>query len=434
MTNRIHGLGGALALATFATVFGGQLRAQTTNFDTRWQAWFGCWQPSGGLAVTGTKPSGVCVSPLSAKSAVEVTVIQDGNVVTRDTLDASGVERHVDKQGCVGTESGQWAADNRRIFLHSNLSCGGGLARTGNTIIAMTPSGDWVNVQSLTVGNQTGVRAIHYRDANSLNMAPTDVAAAIGNRQLAISAARTEAGAALEVTSVKEAVHLTDTTAVQSWIIERGTKFNLDSRSIVALADAGIPSSITDVMIGVSYPEHFALKPSSGTAGIGDVGGYGDAGRDAGRYADRSGCAQLNSAVARASCDRCRTGIGYDPMFDDCGLGYRDGYSPYSAYGYGYGYYPYGLGYYDGYSPYYGYSSAPVVVVKGEDQPHGRVVKGQGYTQRGSSGSGSSGGSTSTSGGSGASTSTSSGSGGSGGGGSSSSGGSARTAHPRPPM
>ena len=270
MTKRIHGFGKVVGLAMLAMLLGSQLQAQTATSDTRWQAWFGCWQPSDVSALSGTKPSGICVSPTNASSAVEVATVQDGVVTARDTIDASGVARSVDKQGCVGTQTGQWSADNRRVFVHSALTCAGGLGRTGNAIIAMTPYGDWMNIQTLTVGKTTGVRAVHYRDANSLNLAPPEIAKAISGRQLAINAARTDAGASLDVPAVQEALVRTDTTAVQSWIVERGTKFNLSARQLVALADAGIPSSVTDVMIGVSYPDHFALK-----AGAADVGGGG---------------------------------------------------------------------------------------------------------------------------------------------------------------
>src|SRR4051812_44898563 len=121
MTKLIYRLSDAVALATFAMVFGVPLGAQSTTFDTRWQAWLGCWQANEAASLVGFKPSGVCVSPINASSSVEVVTVQDGAVTTRDTIDASGVERHIDKQGCVGTQAGEWSADNRRVFVHSSL-------------------------------------------------------------------------------------------------------------------------------------------------------------------------------------------------------------------------------------------------------------------------------------------------------------------------
>ena len=95
MTKRIHGLGEVVGLATLAMLLGGQLKAQATTFDTRWQAWFGCWQPSDVSALGGAKPSGVCVSPINASSAVEITTVQDGAVTLSTaqlTLLFSGVD------------------------------------------------------------------------------------------------------------------------------------------------------------------------------------------------------------------------------------------------------------------------------------------------------------------------------------------------------
>ena len=143
MSNRIQGVRGVIAFATLAMAVAAPAQAQS-SFDSRWQAWFGCWRASDLASMSGAKPSAICVSPLNTKSAVEVTVIDNGAVTAHDTIDASGVARNVDKQGCKGTESGVWSADNRRVFVHSVLTCEGGLARTGNTIVALTPNGDWL--------------------------------------------------------------------------------------------------------------------------------------------------------------------------------------------------------------------------------------------------------------------------------------------------
>jgi hypothetical protein len=434
-----------LAMISLAVVAGAQTPSSAPSVDARWQPWLGCWQPSDAPPLDGKTPV-VCVSPLPSGSAVEVALIEDSVVKTRDTIDASGVERKIDKQGCAGTEVGQWSADNRRVFVHSLLTCAGGLGRTSNTIVAVSPSGDWINVQTLAVANTIGVRTMRYRDASSLTSIPAAFAHINADRQLAVATARADAGAPLDAAAVLEAVRHVDTTAVQSWIIARGTKFNLTAKQLAALADGGIPSSITDVMIGVSYPEHFALKQSGGANGLASGWSNGPA---VGAYGNgvRSSCASMApSLYARNICDACQSASAYDPFgqgaYDDCAYGSR--YSLYSPYAYGLGYSPYSLysPYYGGYyTPYYGYSTAPVVIVRGSDQPHGHVVNGHGYTQSGAT-SASSSGSSRSYGGSPSSTSSGGGSsasaGSSGSSGSSassgSSGGSGRTAVARPPL
>jgi hypothetical protein len=250
-------------------------------------------------------------------------------------------------------------------------------------------------------------------------------------RELAVTTARLAASSAFTVADLADAVKQLDTAVVQAWIVERGARFKLDQAQLVALANAGVPGSVTDVMIGVSYPDHFALqqRPMS-TMGYDDEFTRADSARIASRY--------LN--------DRCfgAGSYGYTAgIFDPCAFsnGYGRGYG-YNSYGFnngynGYGFSPYGYGY----SGYGGYYSAPVVIVKGDDQPqvHGRVVKGRGYSSGEGSGSGTSGASASgatapSSGSSGGSGGSSGSSGSSGSGSSGSSGGGGRTAHPRPPV
>jgi len=121
MTNRMQAV--RAALVTITLLSGGHLAAQSTQstFDTRWQPWLGCWQPSDAPALIGAKLTTLCVSPINSASAVQVTMLEDSVVTMRDTIDASGVARRVDKQGCTGTETGGWSDDNRRVFLRTNL-------------------------------------------------------------------------------------------------------------------------------------------------------------------------------------------------------------------------------------------------------------------------------------------------------------------------
>jgi hypothetical protein len=254
------------------------------------------------------------------------------------------------------------------------------------------------------------------------------------------------AAATLNVADIADAVQHTDPAVTQAWLVERGAQFNLDAKKLVQLADAGIPGSVTDVMVGLSYPEHFALQAGPGQMLAGGTLSARDSARIASQYVN----------------DRCFDGI--DPLwdapgsFDPCygthwglrsygygygyGFGYGSGYSPYGLYDNGY-YSPYG--YYNGFGG--GYYSVPVVVVKGDQAPqaHGRVVNGRGYSQgSNSSGTGavpnnssapSSRGSSSGSGSSGSGSSSSgSSSSGSSSSGSSSSGSGGRTAVPRPPV
>ncbi|HEY4218783.1 MAG TPA: hypothetical protein VGM67_16690 [Gemmatimonadaceae bacterium] len=403
--------------------------------DARWDAFLGCWSLTvPGMPGIDKSAPVVCVTPTPTSSAVQVATIRNDSIVARDTIDANGVHRTLNKQGCAGWEDAEWSADSRRVYLHSDVTCAGGLKRMGNGVFAIGATGQWVDVQSMLAGGNEGVRVNHYRELPAANM-PKAIANPVAGRELTVSAQRTAAAASLNVADIAETVQHTDTAVTQAWLVERGAQYSLDAKKLVLLADAGVPGSVTDVMVGVSYPEHFALQAGQGQLMAGGQLSARDSARIASAYAN----------------DRCFDGL--DPLwdvpgsFDPCygthwGLrNYGYGY----GFGYGSGYYPYGLydsGYYSPYG-YYGfgggYYPVPVVVVKGDQgaqTPHGRVVNGRGYTQ-GSNGSATpttsyvptnSGSSNSGSSSSGSSSSGSSSSGSSG-----SSSGGGRTAVPRPP-
>jgi hypothetical protein len=418
MTTRIHAASGLALGAAILLCIGTTTRAQSAKSDPRWEPWIGCWQPEAPpQADVATKLPFVCVSPTNVSSAVQIATVENGSIVTRDTVDASGQQRTVNKQGCTGWDRAQWSADSRRVYLHSELTCTAGLKRTGTGLLAISPEGEWLDVQSVTTSGNTGVRATRYHEVATAAGLPAEMANLTSGKQLATNAARASAGAPLNGAAIVEAVKLVDTSVVQTWIVQRGRKFTLDAKALVALDEAGVPGSVTDVIIGVSYPEHFALRQPSGLVAGSELSPL-DSARVASEYVSNRCFNNLDPYWTRS--------YGIDPCASRYGsYGYY--YSPYRYSPFGYGSYGYGSGYYYG-----GFVTAPIVVVKGEDT-HGQVVKGRGYTRTGDGSA--SGGSTSRSGGS-SSGSSSGSSGGSSGGGSSSGGSSSsgRTAHPRPPL
>ncbi|HET7186753.1 MAG TPA: hypothetical protein VFI52_01300 [Gemmatimonadaceae bacterium] len=346
--------------AGFVALVGGQAGAQQPAGS--WQPWLGCW--SAGPAIGGIAPSQVaplvCVTPTVDANVVEVTTISGDKVVSTQRLDASGRELPVETKGCTGSQHAQWSADGRRVYLKAVTKCDG-LDRVTSGIMAISPTGEWLDVQGVGVSGEEGVRVARYRDAGLPSVVPEQIAAALRGRSAAATSTRSMAGATIGSAAVIEASKAAAPAVVEAWILERGQAFGLDANELVRLADAGVPARVTDAMVAISNPQHFAVA----------------------RPDDR--------ARRRALDDEEITGrriyVYMDPLYSP----YRWGYSPY---GYGYGYGPYGyspLGY-GGYgygSGYYGYPGylAPIVVVTPQTQTQrGQMVKGRGYTPSASSG------------------------------------------------
>lgn len=354
----------------------------------RWHAWIGCWAPATNASApvdASADDSMVCILPSSTANAVDVVAVDGSTVSRRSTLVADGQQHSAVREGCSGWESARWSSDGSRVFIHSQHTCDEGLERTSSGLMALAPNGDWIDVQAVTAGGNSGVQVVRYRPIDAPGRVPADLAATLGNRDMAASAARMAATGSVSVDDVIEASHQVDDLTVEAWMIEHDQPMRIDADALIQLADADVSTRVIDLLVALAFPERFAIDETA---------------------------RQSYGGVARA------------PVWDPWG------YYPGGYYG---GYYPYGMrrgGWYSGY---------PAVIVvrnpgSGGEGSGGRAIKGRGYSQ-GSDGSSGSGGSSAqpssrpSSGGS--STRAGSASGSQGGSSSGSSGATPRTAKPR---
>jgi hypothetical protein len=228
-------------------------------------------------------------------------------------------------------------------------------------IMAMSPAGEWLDVQGVSVGKDEGVRVARYHDAGVPSAVPEQVAAALRGHGTASQSERFAAGGTIGTSAVIEASRTATPAVVAAWLLERGQAFSLDAPELVRLADAGVPARVTDAMVAVSNPDVFAVARPDTRARVDDSR------RDEDDVAGR------------------RIYVYMDPMYSP----YAWGYDPY-GYGNGYGRYGYSaLGYGAAYglgAGYYGYPgyAAPIVIVNPQSpQVRGQAVKGHGYTQAG---------------------------------------------------
>jgi hypothetical protein len=227
----------------------------------------------------------------------------------------------------------------------------------------MASPNEWLDIQSVTVGDARALRVVRYRAATPTEL-PAEIVAALPNQALASSTARIAASAPVSVEDVLETSTNVDAPAVEAWLLERKPEFALDAKAVAALGDAGLPPTVVDLMIALAYPERFAEALN-----------------------DRSNAlrpAQQVIAEARGT-ELTEIPVG-DPFYWDRYRSFGFGRYYYSPYGYSqYGLYPngYGIGYTPGRynSGYYGQRPVVIVVNASElESNRVRLVKGQGYT------------------------------------------------------
>lgn len=380
----------------------------TPTVDSPWASWLGCWDlktenltdgevdplvAAARNALPSTRSGGIriCVTPTDAADTVRHQTIVNDESVLDETIAADGREHPFTEEACKGTRRAEWSSTGRQLFSRATLTCEDQPTRTISSLMMLVTGPTWVDVQSMEVSGRRSVRVRRYglsRDQSFVN----GRSASAGDATTIVRR--------LAIEEVIEASKKVEPEVLQAAIVEVGTKFPLNSERLVAIDEAGVPGSVVDIMVALTFPEKFVVEQASS-------GGFTTA----------------------------WGGGGYDPWAISSPYAYLGMYSPFA-----YGYY----GYYDPiYGP--GYGWVPVNPDETDPDAGGRAVNSRGYTRvsprrpdpvrvNGNgvvdrSGAGGSTDSGSGSGSSGGSSGVSSG-GYSGGSGSS---GSGRTAQPRPP-
>jgi hypothetical protein len=345
---------GLVAVATSAS-------AQEARVGPKWLGWVGCWTTAVPGAAVADSGGVVCITPSGqGGDAVDVTTIRDARVVSTQRIDASGTERPLEAKGCAGVQRASWSADERRIYLRSSSTCEG-LKSTTSGILSMTATGEWLDVRGMSSYGNQSVRVARYRDAGIPASIPAEIASALRERGAGVESARVASGAPIGPSGVIEASRAADSTVVAAWLLEREQRFAVDAKTLVQLAEAGVPGAVTDALVAVSNPGAFRLA----------------------RVSERTDAITTDAPTTGRRVSA--TAFPYDPWtWGSLGMdyGYRYGY-PY-GYRYGYGGYGYGYGYNNGY---YGGYAPPIIIVNGSSQngSTGQMVKGRGYTQTGGS-------------------------------------------------
>ena len=379
--------------------------AAAQEVDSRWAPWMGCWRA---VDETAEAPL-MCVVPLAGESAVEMLTIVDGQVVSRESIFADGQERPVSREQCAGSERAEFSDDSRRIYLRSELACRAGGSRTSTGLMSIVSPYLWLDVRTLQVDGQSVPWVILYRQATQADVEAAGQASLIQAQGPDAISARLAASMPIALDDVIEASGKVSAETLQIWVAERGNPFALDANRLIEMADAGVPSSVIDVVVAVSYPEKFVVEGGARfseprVAEAGSIGGgrrsalgcsmslnpFDDPFYDSyGRYSYGS----RGYSYGGYGCGGYGGYGGYGGVYSGYG-----GYGAFGSYGYGYGgygQYPYGgYGYGGGY--YGGYGGTVIIVDRsGRSSPdsgsirgstsRGRVVSGGGYTGGGSS-------------------------------------------------
>jgi hypothetical protein len=322
----------AMLVAAMLVVSGAGVEGQSAIYGAGLQAWLGCW--SAELSATRTEPTSsiVCITPTAHVDVAELLTVQDGRIVARDTVDATGRSRRIGAPRCTGIRSASWSRDGRRVFVRSTGTCAGVPSSTSG-LLAMTDDGEWLDVEGISAGGGTDVRVARYREIAPPASLPTATRSTLRAQALATRSVRVAAGAAVRAEDVLEAARAVDSAVVEAWILERAQRFDVSEPELAALVSAGVPMRVADALHAVADPEAYTLA---------------------------RGVDQMSGSAASAT-------TFYDAYGLPLGWGWGDAL-PRTRYG---------NGYRDGRR--LGHYRPPIVIVRGLDgRPRGRIERGHG--------------------------------------------------------
>ena len=367
----------AIALLAAAAPAGAQ---STPLADARWAQWIGCWDlvqdERGSRAPTAARSEDVlvCVLPESGNGGVSMTTYAGGQSVLHQTIVANGSSYPVSEPECNGSQSSEWSLTGRQLLTRADITCIGQPARTVSAISLMAPGPMWIDIQAVGADQDAQVRVRRYRRTDRL---PQGVVLPPGLQGRSVTASAQLSGpTAMTLEEVVDASGIVAPPAVEAALYETSSRFDLNSRTLKALDDAGVPDGVVDVMVAQSFPGHVAIaRPYRGLDQ---------------RQGATAASVRRSSGQPSYSYTPYYPPVSYYSYYFDPYYGYRT-YSPYYFY-----YSPFGYSNWwaDPYWQYYPNGRRPVIVRPGGSarqdgrvRDRGQVVAGRGYTRGGDAGS-----------------------------------------------
>jgi len=248
----LAGLAAVVAIAVHSP-----LAAQETGLRAGWQPYLGCWQ-----ALDAEEDEGILCLVADGQD-VEMLTIVDTEVQYREPLVADGGTHEFERDDCQGTESARFSDDRRRLYTASLVNCDGEAPRRSTGIIAMPTLGEWVDVRAIEVNGAFTVWSKRYQRTSHSVLNQLGLAGAAARPDpFALRGGIASAASMVTIDDVIDASRNVDADAVKGWLAEVGSQFEgLSAEDLIRMEEAGVATAVIDVVVAVSFPEHFALTP-----------------------------------------------------------------------------------------------------------------------------------------------------------------------------
>jgi hypothetical protein len=248
-----------IATAVFAFVVGALAfgTPDAAAEDVRWAPWLGCWEmvrdnvregaavPADAqalppLTLVQRAAPRVCVIRADADTVKVATTIE-GQSALEETIVADGSEQPIEDAACQGSRHAEWSKRGTRFYSQAGLACGPE-TRSVSGLSLIEPGGTWLDIRTVRIGSRETTRVGRYRR--------------VGDEPISTSVP-TE-GYTLE--DVLEGTAIVSPRVIEAALMETKASFRLSSRQLIELADRHVPANVIDLIVALSYPEHFVVE------------------------------------------------------------------------------------------------------------------------------------------------------------------------------
>ena len=277
----------------------GPAQNEDEAIDSRWLPWLGCWQlyeeelvepdrtvadrpQLSELAADGfTDRVLVCLTPAEDGLGVDVTTVATGMAFRERTIRADGVRHQTEKPDCRGWQRSEWSRGGHQLFTRSELACEDTSPRSVSGVSVMARRSTWVDIQVVEARGRRALAVRRYRRASDQMTAEAGVPLLHPDEALGAYTARLAIAVPLTLSDVIEATGKLEPEAVEAALVETEATFDLDSKTLIKLDEAAVPESVIDLMVALSFPDHFVVdRPAAdgewpGARAAGYFGSYG---------------------------------------------------------------------------------------------------------------------------------------------------------------
>jgi hypothetical protein len=221
-------------------------------------AWLGCWDvladPEDASQESPRERQMICVAQGDTPKALDMTVLVDNEIVSKETIVTDGSRQPVSDGGCDGWIRSVLSEDGRRLYLQSEATCRDGKLRNLTGASMIVSENRWIDIHALRIDGEREVLIQRYRPVEA------GIARLPGALPTAMHTVRRAAAARLSVENVIEALRVVDPAVVEAMLLESDASFGIDSDLLLQLDDVGVPNEVIDLMVALSFPDYFSVE------------------------------------------------------------------------------------------------------------------------------------------------------------------------------